>query len=96
MFYEADPLIGAAFDREEINGSARFALDPNWSVLAFAQRDLNAGEFVQYGGGVRYANECCSVDVVLKRQATDSENDPASTSVNVQIKLFTLGADKER
>ncbi len=96
VFFEADPTIGTATDREEVNGTMRLGIDENWSLTAFAQRNLDAGEFVQFGGGISYENECCAVDLVVKRQATDSENDPASTSVNLQIRLFTLGAGNDR
>ena len=96
LFYEADPLIEAATDREEVSGFMRLALTDNWSITTFAQRDLVAGANVQYGGSLTYANECCSVEVILRRRETASSNDPASTSVNLQVKLFTLGADNEK
>ena len=95
LFFEADPGIGAATDREEISGFLQIGLDDNWSITTFAQRDLVAGANVQYGGSVKFSNECCSVEVLLKRKETASSNDPASTSVNVSVKLFTLGAADE-
>lgn len=95
LFYASDPEIGAATDREEVTGVLNVGLTDNWSFSAFAQRDLFAGASVQFGGSVTYANECCAIEVRLRRQETGSVNDPASTSVNVQLKLFTLGADNE-
>jgi hypothetical protein len=35
------------------------------------------------------------VDVFLRRRFTESENDPASTSVGVQVRLLTLGTSDE-
>ena len=95
LFYEADPSIGTATDREEVSGFVGVDLDENWSMTAYAQHDLVAGLFVQYGGGVKYANECCSVEVIVRRTNTASSNNPASTSIGLQVKLFTLGAGKE-
>lgn len=95
LFYAADPGIGTATDREEVTGILDVGLTDNWSFGAFAQRDLFADAGVQYGGSVTYENECCAIEVRLRRQETGSVNDPASTSVSVQLKLFTLGADKE-
>ena len=95
LFYEADPEIGAAIDREEITGSLRVGVTDNWSFLTFAQRDLALDSGVQYGGSVTFKNECCSVALALRRQQTGSANDPVSTSVNLEVKLFTLGADQE-
>lgn len=94
FFYEEDPRIDLARTREEIYGNLRFALDENWSALAFARRDLEAGEFVSYGGGIGFLNECCSVELIARREARSTEADPSSTSVNLQIKLFTLGTNE--
>lgn len=96
LFYEADTTIGTATDREEVSGFMGVEIDENWSMTAYAQHDLVAGLFVQYGGGLKYANECCSIEVMVKRTNTASSNDPASTSVSLQVKLFTLGAGKEK
>ncbi|MFK7943929.1 MAG: LPS-assembly protein LptD [Paracoccaceae bacterium] len=95
-FYESDPLIGAPADREEVNAEALVNIDTNWAVSAFLQRDLQVGEFVRVGGQVSYVNECCAVDLFLRRRFTDSTGAPASTSVGVQIRLLTLGDPDER
>jgi len=91
IFLEADPLIGAFSDREEITAEAGFAIDRNWSISTFMQRDLQLGEFVQIGGQISYRNECCEIDVFLRRRFTDSTDAPASTSAGVSVKLLTLG-----
>jgi LPS-assembly protein len=95
-FYESDPLIGTLTDREEVTAEGKFQIDRNWSVAAFLQRDLQVGEFVQVGGTLTYANECCEIDVFLRRRFTDSTDAPASTSVGVQVRLLTLGDPDER
>ncbi|MEM1298319.1 MAG: LPS assembly protein LptD [Pseudomonadota bacterium] len=90
-FYESDPSVGAFTDREEINAEALVGIDENWSVGAFLQRDLQLGEFVRVGGTITYENECCAIDVFLRRRFTDSNGSPASTSGGVRIRLLTLG-----
>lgn len=91
VFLESDPLIGEPLDREEFSVGASLGLSKNWRVRGFVQRDLQAREFVETGGGITYANECCEVDVFLRRRFTDSDDVPAATSVGVQVKLLTLG-----
>ena len=90
-FFESDPSIGANLDREEVTGEVSIAIDRNWSVSSFVQRDLQLGEFIRVGGAIAYQNECCKVEVFLRRRFTDSNDAPASTSVGVQINLLTLG-----
>lgn len=94
-FFESDAAIGSITDREEINAEALLQLHRNWSLGAFMQRDLQLGEFVRVGGQLTYENECCAVDVFLRRRFTDSEDAPASTSVGVRVRLLTLGAGKD-
>ncbi|MEM9139575.1 MAG: LPS assembly protein LptD, partial [Pseudomonadota bacterium] len=96
VFLESDPQVGALTDREEIDANAQIGIDDNWSVSAFMQRDLQLGEFVQIGGALAYQNECCSVEVFLRRRFTDQQDSPASTSVGLQIRLLTLGDGNER
>ncbi len=91
IFLESDPAIDAPEDREEARGSARFWLDRNWSLLGNMRRDLQNHEFVEIGGGIAFINECCEIDFFVKRDFTESDDAPASTSVGVRIKLFTLG-----
>lgn len=95
-FFESDPTVGANLDREEVNAEALLRVDRNWSVGGFLQRDLQLGEFVRVGGQVTYENECCAIDVFVKRRFTESEDAPASTSVGVRIRLLTLGATETR
>ncbi len=96
VFLESDPAIGALVDREEINARGKVIIDDNWSVTAFGQRDLQFGEFVQVGGAVMYQNECCSVEVFLRRRFTDQQDSPAATSVGLNISLLTLGDGNDR
>ena len=91
VFFEEDSAIDAPDDREEAVGRAGLRLDRNWSISGNARRDLENGEFVQAGGGLTYANECCAVDFFVKRDFTESDDAPASTSFGLVVKLFTLG-----
>ena len=95
-FFESDPSVGANTDREEVNAEAEVRIDDNWSTSAFLQRDLQQGEFVRIGGALSFQNECCAVDLFLRRRFTDSTGAPASTSGGVRIRLLTLGDPDER
>ena len=91
IFLESDPLIEAPEDREELIGRARFRIARNWSISGNARRDIERGDFVEIGGGLTFANECCQIDFFVKRDFRESDDAPASTSVGVLVKLFTLG-----
>ena len=91
IFLESDPSIEAPEDREELSGRARFRIDRNWSISGNARRDIERGDFVEIGGGLTFANECCQIDFFVKRDFRESDDAPASTSFAVQVKLFTLG-----
>jgi LPS-assembly protein len=91
IFLERDPSIEAPEDREELTARARFRLTRNWSVSGDARRDIELSDFVEFGGGLTFANECCRIDFLVKRDFRESDDAPDSTSFAVQIKLFTLG-----
>ena len=91
IFLERDPSIEAPEQREELTGNASIRIDRNWSISGDARRDLERGAFVQIGGGLTYANECCQIDFFVKRDFRESDGAPESTSFGVLIKLFTLG-----
>lgn len=94
VFLESDPEAGTPDDREEVTALAGLQLSEEWRISGFLQRDLIEDEFVETGGALTFQNECCAVDLFLKRRFTDSDDSPASTSVGVQIRLLTLGTDQ--
>jgi LPS-assembly protein len=91
-FLAADPTIEVPDDREELSGRAALALDSNWTLSGEARRDLRNDRFVEFGGGLAFANECCEIDLFVKKRFTESDDAPAATSVGVQVRLFTLGS----
>ncbi|GMG82302.1 LPS assembly protein LptD [Paralimibaculum aggregatum] len=91
VFLEADPDEGADDDREELFTRARWNVTDEWSVNGFLRRDIERREWVSLGGGVRFANECCSVTAFVRRSFTDQENVSAGTSFGITVELFTLG-----
>ncbi len=91
VFFDEDPEAGATTDREEVFARARLAVTDEWSVNGFLRRDLELGEFVTLGGGVRFANECCAVSVFGRRNFTSQENVSDGTSFGLRVELFTLG-----
>jgi len=62
-----------------------------WALTGSLRHDLERGEFVFLGGGVRFANECCSLSVFLRRNFTRTETVDASTSFGIRLELLTLG-----
>lgn len=91
-FIEADPAIDAPEDREEIRTGAGLRLNRNWSISGVLQRDLEEDEFVLLGGKVTWENECTEIGFFVRREFTETEDAPASTSFGLTVKLRTLGA----
>ncbi len=91
IFIEADPLIGAPDDREEVNAGIRLKIDDNWRTAASMRRDLQLSEFVRVGGSITYSNECCEIEGFIQRRFTETDGVEASTSGGVRVKLITLG-----
>jgi len=91
IFLDKDPSIDAPEAREELAGGARIRLADSWWLTGQARRDLRQDKFVNVGGGLIFANECCQVDFRVKRQFTKSDHAPESTTFAVLVKLFTLG-----
>jgi LPS-assembly protein len=91
IFLEEDPAVEAPDDREEIFARGSYDVDRNWTVSALMRRNLEDNRFVEAGAGLTFENECCSVELFVKRRFTDREDAPESTTVGVQVRLFSLG-----
>ena len=81
-------------DREEVSGTARYQIDPNWAVTASARRGL--GETAQNGGlissgmGLLFKNECIGFSLNFNREYTRDRDIPPSSSVTFQMVLKNL------
>lgn len=91
IFLEKDPAIDTPDDREEVVARAGLGLHRNWTLSGLMRRDLEQGEFVEAGGRLAFENECCRVELFLKRRFSEREDAPEGTTVGVQVRLFTLG-----
>ncbi|MBY8975655.1 LPS-assembly protein LptD [Rhodobacteraceae bacterium NNCM2] len=90
-FLVADPDRDLPDNREEFTLYSGLELSPNWRLAGSIRRDLEEGEFVSAGAGVTYANECCEIILFVSRDFTSTEDVAANTSVNLQVRLLTLG-----
>ncbi len=91
LFLAADPLAGFDEDREEIYADAAVKLSEEWTVYGSSRADLEDSRFVSSEGGVRYENECCAVDLSVKRRFNDDRDANADTSLGLQVRLKSLG-----
>lgn len=91
VFLESDPDAGFDLDREEVWGSARFRLDEEWSAYGSARHDLQDSRFVSFGGGLRFENECCSIDLGVKRRFNDDRDANDGTNFGLRVRLKSLG-----
>ncbi|MEM7498090.1 MAG: LPS assembly protein LptD [Pseudomonadota bacterium] len=96
VFLEESPFVSASSDREEVTALAALQVTPEWRVASYMQRDLAEDEFVEIGGQVSFNNECCAIDLFIRRRFTESEDTPANTSFGLQLRLLTLGTPNQR
>ena len=91
IFLDADPVADAPRDREEITADLGIRVTEDWSLTGTLRHDLEQGEFVFLGGGLRFANECCSLSLLVRRNFTATDTVDASTSFGIRLELLTLG-----
>lgn len=91
VFLRNDPSVQAPHNREEVNAHGDLTLTRNWKLSGLVRRDLERNRFVEAGGGLAYENECCRVELFVKRRFTNRQDAPPSTTVGLQLRLFTLG-----
>jgi LPS-assembly protein len=95
VYYERDPVAGAFADRAE--GTLGGALDVtrNWTVGGFARRDFEEGRYVDLAATLTYETECAALELFAGRDFTDSEDDPASTTVGLRVRLYGTADGRE-
>jgi LPS-assembly protein len=91
IFLDADPVADAPRDREEVSSRLSIGLTEEWTLTGALRYDLERADFVFLGGGVRFANECCSLSVFARRNFTSTDAVDASTSFGIRLELLTLG-----
>ncbi len=92
VFVEADPLAGFDEDREEIVATGALRVSENFTIYGGARRDINDARFVYSEGGVRYENECCSIDFSVDRRFNDDRDADDGTNVGLEVRLKSLGS----
>ena len=91
VYLTADPLAGFDEDREEVYGNAALKVTDEWTLYGSGRADIENSRFVFANGGVRFENECCAVDLSLKRRFNDDRDANDDTSVGLNVRLKTLG-----
>ena len=91
LFLDADPLAGFDEPREEIYANAAVKLAEEWTLYGSTRADLQDSRFVFANGGLRYENECCAVDLSVKRRFNDDRDANDDTSVGLTVRLKSLG-----
>lgn len=77
--------------REELNVSARFRLDSNWSISANTRRNLTTDNTIRYGFGVNYRDECLIFSTRFVRSFTQDRDVEPTTSIQFVVTLRNLG-----
>jgi len=90
-FLAANPDAGFDTVREELFANAAVKVSEEWTVYGSGRTDLQESRFVSARGGVRFENECCAVDLSVKRRFNDDRDANDDTSVGLNVRLKSLG-----
>ena len=86
-----DPAEGRTGDTSELNLSADYRFNPNWTASVSGQYDGNTNQATNGGFGLRYQNECVNINFSLSRRFTSSTNVAASTEYGLSVSLNGFG-----
>ena len=79
---------------QQVSGVLSSRVDDNWSVRAYAIRDLNNGNdlgWVNYGAGATYQDECLIFDVRWLRTFTSNEEIGPGDTIYFKLSFKLLG-----
>ncbi len=95
VYLYPDPLAGSPIERGEGTLHGRYRFAPNWEINMNWTRDFVSGAAVSAGGGITYGNECIEIGLSLSRRFTTSNIVPATTDIDLIIKLAGFGGNTE-
>ncbi len=83
-------------DRQELFGTASYAIDNNWSLLSRARRNMDndptAAGWVNIGGGLSYTHDCITTTLEVNRDLTRDRDIEPSTEILLQLNFANLGS----
>jgi LPS-assembly protein len=89
--YDKQPEIGFLERRQGVVGTLLYKLTQNWSLLAAARYDLEAGQINQHRFGVGYIDDCFAISVNYMTDYNYSGTTTTDQKVLLVINLRTLG-----
>lgn len=92
IFIASEASGGTFPDREEVKAEFTSQLTDFWSVGVNARRDLTAtGGPLEHGAQMTYEDECFKLELIYRRNFTDSIDVEKSTTFSLQLVFKTLG-----
>lgn len=92
-FLDAEQGVEAEFGkREEIAGTLSSQITRYWSAYVGARRDLVQEEWLSYGGGLAYEDECFAIRGSVIRSFYEDEEIEPQTKFLVSVSFKYLGA----
>jgi LPS-assembly protein len=86
--YGRDATAGAETDRTEAALGGELDLTDNWTVGAFARRDLENKATTRTSGGIAYRNDCAAIELFARRDFTETEDRPAATTIGLRVRVL--------
>lgn len=83
-----DATAGAEEDREEAALGGELDLTRRWTVGGFGRRDLENDANVAASFGVAYRTDCAAVEFFVRRDFTETDEDPASTTFGLRARVL--------
>ncbi len=77
-------------EREEASATGAVALNKQWSLNSFGQRDLVKNRMVAAGGGLVYTHECITVLTEFRREFIRDRDVEPNSSISLKLSLKNL------
>ncbi len=88
VFLDQSATAGAFEDQSELALAGEIDVTPNWTLGAFARRDLESDTFVRSGASIAFHNDCAAIEFSVGRDTTNVDGAPSSTTIGLRLRLF--------
>ena len=96
LWRAAEPSENRFDDLSELAIDTSYRIDQNWTAASEWRFDADTSKTTSAGLGLRFRNECLSVDLSLSRRFTSSSNVEPATELDLRVSLAGFGGSSER
>lgn len=92
VWLPADLAEDRATDQSEWTLSGGWTINETWAINASGRYDISASSPARAGLGVKWSNECVTVDVLMDRRYTQTRTADSVTTLGISVSLHGFSA----